>query len=74
MMINDPTTLAQVTAAFASYEQALLANDLAALDSLFWNSPHTLRYGVGENLYGFVAIAEFRKNRRGGSPQVRRRS
>jgi Protein of unknown function (DUF3225) len=69
MIVNDPRTLAEVTAAFASYEKALLDNDLAALDELFWNSPHTLRYGVGESLYGFAAIAEFRKNRRGGSPQ-----
>jgi hypothetical protein len=69
MIVNDPTTLAEVIAAFATYEKALLDNDLAALDGLFWDSPHTLRYGVGENLYGFAAITEFRKNRRGGSPQ-----
>jgi hypothetical protein len=41
-----------VSAAFARYEQALVSNDVAVLDELFWNSPHTLRYGVGENLYG----------------------
>jgi hypothetical protein len=69
MIVNDPLTLLEVTAAFASYEKALLDNNLAALDDLFWNSPHTLRYGVGENLHGFAAITEFRQNRRGGSPQ-----
>ena len=68
MIINDPATLAEVTAAFARYERALMENDLAALDSLFWDSPHTLRYGVGENLYGIDAIREFRKARPGGSP------
>jgi hypothetical protein len=69
MIINDPTTHAELTAAFARYEQALMENDLQALDSLFWDSPHTLRYGVGENLYGITAIREFRKNRPGGSPR-----
>jgi hypothetical protein len=69
MIINEPIVLAEVTAAFAAYEKALLENDLPTLDRLFWSSPHTLRYGVGENLYGIAAIAAFRKNRRGGSPQ-----
>jgi hypothetical protein len=68
MIINDPATLADVTAAFARYERALMENDLNALDSLFWASSHTLRYGVGENLYGIEAIREFRKARPGGSP------
>ncbi len=68
MIINDPDTLAELTAAFARYEQALMHNDLDELDALFWNSAHTLRYGVGENLYGFAAIRAFRINRRGGSP------
>ena len=63
MQINHPETLAEVTAAFARYEQALVSNDVAVLDELFWNSPHTLRYGVGENLYGCQAIQDFRANR-----------
>ena len=42
--------LAEVTAAFTRYEQALVGNDVAVLDELFWNSPHTVRYGVTENL------------------------
>ena len=69
MIVNDPKTLAEVTAAFARYEQALMENDVATLDGLFWNAPLTLRYGVGENLYGIDAIREFRRNRIGGSPQ-----
>lgn len=63
MQINDPVALAELTKAFAEYEQALVTNDIATLDQLFWNSPHTLRYGVGENLYGFEAIQEFRNSR-----------
>ena len=68
MIVNDADTLAEVTAAFNLYEKALMTNDLATLDGLFWDSVHTLRYGVGENLYGIAAIREFRKNRPGGSP------
>lgn len=63
MLINDPVALAGLAQAFAEYEKALVTNDIATLDRLFWNSPHTLRYGVGENLYGFDAIQEFRNGR-----------
>ncbi len=63
MEINIPEVLAEVSAAFERYEKALVSNNVAVLDELFWNSPHTLRYGVTENLYGYDAIASFRKNR-----------
>jgi hypothetical protein len=63
LAINLPDVVAEVTAQFARYEQALTGNDVAVLDELFWNSPHTLRYGVGENLYGYEAIASFRAGR-----------
>jgi hypothetical protein len=61
--INLPEVLAEVTAAFMRYEAALTGNDLAVLDELFWNSPHTLRYGAGENLLGYDAIQAFRRAR-----------
>ena len=60
MLINHPATLAEVEAAFARYEAALNANDVAVLDELFWADDRTIRYGGGENLYGYVAIAAFR--------------
>ncbi|MDB5880361.1 MAG: hypothetical protein JWP43_239 [Ramlibacter sp.] len=63
MQINLPDVLIEVTAAFDRYEQALVGNDVAVLDELFWNSPHTLRYGVTENLYGYDAICAFRAAR-----------
>jgi hypothetical protein len=63
MDINIPYVVAEVGAQFARYERALTGNDVAVLDELFWNSPHTLRYGVGENLYGYEAIAAFRAAR-----------
>jgi hypothetical protein len=59
--INIPEVVEQVTTAFMRYERALVANDVETLDGLFWDSPHTLRFGVTENLYGYDAIAEFRK-------------
>ena len=61
--INKPDIVAEVTAAFRRYEQALVGNDIAVLNELFWQSPHTLRFGIGENLYGHEAIAGFRSAR-----------
>jgi hypothetical protein len=63
MEINRPDVVAEVTAAFERYETALTSNDVAVLDELFWNSPHTLRYGAGENLYGHDAIRAYRSGR-----------
>jgi hypothetical protein len=63
MEINLPDVLAEVQAQFARYELALTTNDVAVLDELFWHSPHTLRYGAAENLYGFDEIAKFRGGR-----------
>lgn len=63
MEINRPDVVAEVTAVFRRYEEALVSNDVAVLDELFWDSPHTLRYGVGENLYGYAEIAAFRAAR-----------
>jgi hypothetical protein len=60
MEINLPDVVAEVTAQFARYEKALTGNDVAVLDELFWNSPHVLRYGVTENLYGTAEIEAFR--------------
>jgi hypothetical protein len=69
MNINDPDIVAEVQAAFARYESALMTNDLEALDALFWQSPLVVRYGPGQNLYGIEGIQAFRVGRVGGSPQ-----
>ncbi len=63
MDINLPDVVAEVTAAFSRYEAALVSNDVQVLDTLFWNSPHTLRYGASENLYGYEEIRAFRAQR-----------
>lgn len=61
--INLPDVHAEVSAVFALYETALTSNDVALLDQLFWDSPHTVRYGVAENLVGIEAIRAFRAAR-----------
>jgi len=63
MDINLPEVVAEVSAAFERYEHALVNNEVEVLDELFHNSPHTLRYGATENLYGYAAIQEFRASR-----------
>ena len=61
--INLPDVLAEMQAAFARYEDALVNNKVDVLDVLFWTSEHTVRYGVAENLVGIEAIRAFRMAR-----------
>ena len=63
MQINQADTHAELSAAFARYEDALVHNKVDVLDELFWSSTHTVRYGVGENLVGIEAIRAFRAAR-----------
>jgi hypothetical protein len=63
MQVDLPDVLAEVTAQFARYEKALVSNDVAVLDELFRDDSRTLRYGGGENLYGYQAIMAFRAGR-----------
>ena len=63
MEVNLPDVVAEVAAAFTRYEAALVSNDVATLDALFWDSPHTIRYGVTEILYGSAEIQAFRAGR-----------
>jgi hypothetical protein len=63
MDIDIPEVKAEVEAAFQEYERALVTNDVAMLDALFLNSDRTIRYGMGENLYGYREIAAFRAGR-----------
>ncbi len=60
LRINDPAVLAEMTAVFARYEDALVTNKIDVLDELFCDSPQTVRYGVAENLIGIEAIRAFR--------------
>ena len=63
-MENDlRDVIAEVKTEFERYEQALLSNDVVALNKLFHNDPRTIRYGGSENLYGYSEIAAFRAAR-----------
>lgn len=61
--IDRPAIVAEVTEAFYRYEQALISNDIAVLDELFWHDERTVRLGAGENLYGIDEIRAFRAAR-----------
>jgi Protein of unknown function (DUF3225) len=63
MQVDLPEVVAEVSEQFARYEKALVTNDVAVLDELFRNDPRTLRYGTGENLYGYEEIMAFRAAR-----------
>ena len=66
MIIDDPAVKAEVEQVFATYEAALVSNDVATLERLFHDDPRTIRYGTAEHLYGMDAIRAFRRAR---SPQ-----
>jgi ketosteroid isomerase-like protein len=63
--IDLPEVQAEVAAAFAAYERALMANDADRLGDFFWHDPRVIRYGIGENLHGAAEIAAFRAGRAG---------
>jgi hypothetical protein len=63
MEIDLPEVVAEVREAFDRYERALVSNDVATLDALFRDDPRTIRYGAGENLYGYGEIKAFRAAR-----------
>jgi hypothetical protein len=63
MEVDLPDVVAEVSAQFARYEKALVSNDVAVLDELFRDDSRTLRYGIGEILYGYSEIMAFRAAR-----------
>jgi len=63
MLINDAATLAELQELYPKYETALVTNDVETLTTMFWASPHVMRFGVTENLYGIEELEAFRKGR-----------
>jgi hypothetical protein len=63
MQINDPQVVAELQELYPKYEAALMSNDAETLTQMFWTSPHVMRFGVTENLYGIDEIEAFRKGR-----------
>jgi hypothetical protein len=63
MTINDPEVIAELTALYPRYEQALVNNDVETLVAMFWTGAEVMRFGVTENLYGPEELEAFRKAR-----------
>lgn len=59
--IDDPAVLAEVTAHFHAYEQALMGNDVAALNAFFWEDPRTTRYGIADRQWGHAELVAYRQ-------------
>jgi hypothetical protein len=70
--IDDPEVLAEVREVFDRYEAALMANETAVLDAIFWADPRTVRFGIAEILYGHDAIRAFRASVKGYAQRVQR--
>ena len=60
MQINDPSVIAEARAVFDRYEAALMGNDTAVLDEIFWADPRTVRFGITEIGFGHDDIRAFR--------------
>ena len=63
---NLPEIVEEVRDLFEAYETALVEKDVAVLDATFWESPHTIRYAMHENGYGFEEIHRHRVARPAG--------
>ncbi|HUF92488.1 MAG TPA: oxalurate catabolism protein HpxZ [Candidatus Limnocylindria bacterium] len=72
MTVNIPEVVAEIHALFEGYEQALIDKNVDVLDATFWDSPHTIRYALHENGYGFGEIHAHRVARPPG-PGIKER-
>jgi hypothetical protein len=69
---NIPEVVEEVRQIFERYEQALIDKNVDVLDATFWQSPHTIRYALHENGYGFDEIHKHRVARPPG-PGIKER-
>ena len=70
---NIPEVVEEIRERFERYERALVDKDVDVLDATFWNSPHTIRYALHENGYGFDEIHAHRVRRPPGTNIKERR-
>ncbi|MCY4469836.1 MAG: oxalurate catabolism protein HpxZ [Thiotrichales bacterium] len=70
---NIPEVVEEIRERFERYERALVDKDVDVLDATFWNSPHTIRYALHENGYGFDEIHAHRVRRTPGTNIKERR-
>jgi hypothetical protein len=66
--IDLPEVVAEVTAAYDRYNDAINSGNIDILNSTFRNDPRTIRYGQAENLYGYQEIESFRATARPMDP------
>jgi hypothetical protein len=68
--VNLPDVRSEVEDHFARYNAAVDAGDVEALNNFFWSSPHTVRLGQDEHLFGHAEIAAFRSGQwKRGAPR-----
>jgi len=58
--LNQPEVMAEITAIFHAYEQALMTNDLPALDAFFWADARVTRYGIADRQWGIDELRAYR--------------
>lgn len=69
--VNDPRVVSVVAATFERYEQALLDNDLDALDAFMWRDQRLVRVGLDDRQDGFDAVSAFRRSQTRQTPPRR---
>jgi Protein of unknown function (DUF3225) len=62
-MIDSPIARAGLIVASDRYEAALVANDTATLDELFWHDERVMRIAPAEEQRGIETIRQYRANR-----------
>jgi len=50
----------EVTALSVAYEAALRRNDIEAMNGVFGNDPHVLRFGIADMQYGYDEVLAWR--------------
>jgi len=63
--VNIPEVVAELKVAFLRYQKAVDTNDVEGMNTLFWKSPHTVRFGPVGTLIGHDTIASYRRDRQG---------
>jgi len=58
--VNREDVVAEVRAVFADYEKALVAGDWTAVSALFWESAHTVRFGIADAQAGAAQLRAWR--------------
>jgi len=60
MILDQPEAVEELTRIFHAYEQALMTNDLAALDAFFWDDERVTRYGIADRQWGIDELRAYR--------------